>query len=422
MPQWWRRVFPNAKASAIGSKLHNFEGYDRGLGRALLSFDGGQRSHRRAKILAGQEVAVRAPFVSAHRGQRHGDADMRYQDQRRSSADWPAGRNSVHQQHSLRRGPERRFWHDCLDCIKWCAKSVTRSNRSGQQWSNGYVHATEGPRSGTENSRGRYGNIGAFHRFLTRIFDRLPALRQHVRGGVLLLLFASMLPLGAANAAASLVIRPTRVIITEKEQVVAVSIENQGTSEAVIQLQLMSWSQADGSDVYGSTEDLGILACPPLFTVPAGQTQVIRVGLEDMQRDWSTEGAFRLFIQEIPPAPIEGQTGVQVAVRIGVPVFLPPPTITQPSLDWGLEDRGDAGLWMTVKNRGNVHALISGVQLAMGADFEFKTNTHQYVLPGATISWRLDTSSPVTSAIPDAVELTVSTDQGIYQETVAVGK
>lgn len=257
---------------------------------------------------------------------------------------------------------------------------------------------------------------------MTTVFDRLPALRQRVRSGILLFLFASLLPVGVANAAASLVIRPTRVVITEKEQIVAVSIENQGATEAVIQLELMSWSQADGSDVYGSTEDLGILACPPLFTVSAGETQVIRVGLEDMQRDWSTEGAFRLFIQEIPPAPLEGQTAVQVAVRIGVPVFLPPPTIIQPSLDWGLEDRGDAGLWMTVKNSGNLHALISGVQLAMGPDFEFKTNTHQYVLPGATISWRLDTSSPVTSGIPDAVELTASTDQGVYKETVAVGK
>ena len=422
MPLWWRRVFPNAKASAIGSKLHNFKGHDHGLGGSLLPDICGQRGHSRTKIIAGQEVALRTPFFSAYRGQRDGVAHMRDQGQRRSSADWPASRNSVHQQHPLRRGPDRGLWHTCRGWFRRSEQTLARSDNNGQQWSGEYVSVAESNSSGAEDSRGRYGSIGAFNRLLTGIFARVPLLYQRARSGLLLLVLASFLPLGAANAAASLVIRPTRIEITEKDQVVAVSIENQGASEAVIQLQLMSWSQVDGDDVYGSTEDLGILACPPMFTVPAGQTQVIRVGLENGQRDWSTEGTFRLFIQEIPPAPVEGQTAVQVALRIGVPVFLPPPTTIKPSLDWNIESRGDAGLWATVKNSGNVHALINAMQLASEAGFTFTTNTHQYVLPGATISWRLDTSNPVTVDIPDSLELTATTDQGSYTETVAIGR
>lgn len=242
-----------------------------------------------------------------------------------------------------------------------------------------------------------------------------------MRAFLLVGVFAALLPVDSAHAAASLIIKPTRIVITEDTPVVAVTVQNQGTTAAVIQMQLMTWSQTSGEDQYGPTDDLQIMACPPLFTVQPGESQIVRVGLEDMQRDWTTEGAFRLFIQEIPPEPVEGDTAVQVALRVSVPVFLPPQNISQPPINWHLESRGEGGLWMTAHNKGNVHALISGIRLLKDTSILFETATHQYVLPGATLSWRLDANAPVTEVFSGSIEMSVSTDQGVYEQTLLIG-
>lgn len=226
-----------------------------------------------------------------------------------------------------------------------------------------------------------------------------------------------------AHAAASLIVRPTRITITEDQPVVAVDIQNTGATETVLQLQIMAWSQQEGDDVYTEAEELGLIVCPPMFTIPAGETQIVRIALDDIERDWNREGTFRLFIQEIPPEPSEDTTAVQVAVRIGVPIFLSPAKVTQPPLAWSVEDRGGEGLWATARNDGNVHALVSGVRLQTGDQVHFQTSTHRYVLPGATVTWRLDTSAPFEGSLPSSpLQLIVATDQGPYEEMISVDR
>ena len=46
------------------------------------------------------------------------------------------------------------------------------------------------------------------------------------------------------------------------------TVRNTGSEPAVIQMEVMSWSQAQGKDVYTLSKE--ILATPPIFTVPAG--------------------------------------------------------------------------------------------------------------------------------------------------------
>lgn len=204
---------------------------------------------------------------------------------------------------------------------------------------------------------------------------------------------------------------------------VAVTIQNAGNTETSIQLEVMAWAQADGDDVYTLSEDLGLMACPSVFTIPAGESQIVRVALDGIPTDRDTEGTYRLFIREIPPEPVGDQTAVQVAVRIGVPIFLPPARAAQPAMDWAIDDRGGDGIWATAINRGNVHALVQNVRLENGNDVVFEANTHRYVLPGATISWRLDTSAPFAGTLPtSALELKAATDQGPYQELLTVGR
>src|SRR3546814_9833017 len=68
----------------------------------------------------------------------------------------------------------------------------------------------------------------------------------------------------------------------------------------------MAWSQSGGKDVFAAVDD--ILATPPIFTIPAGGSQVIRVGSRRAP-DPQHERAYRLFLREVPPAPQPGFQG-----------------------------------------------------------------------------------------------------------------
>ena len=87
-------------------------------------------------------------------------------------------------------------------------------------------------------------------------------LRQAAFG--LLLLFAGV----SAASASSFQVNPVRAALSPVQPVVALTVRNIGTEPAVMQLEVMNWSQQEGQDVYAATKD--ILSTPPIFTVPGG--------------------------------------------------------------------------------------------------------------------------------------------------------
>lgn len=177
-------------------------------------------------------------------------------------------------------------------------------------------------------------------------------------------IFASLVLLGLPGAAgaSSLGISPTRVTLTEKTPTAAITVVNQGTDLKVIQAELLRWTQEGGKDVHAPTRDL--LANPPVFTVAPGKTQVIRVGLNRASSD-TQELAYRLFLQEVSPPPLPGFTGLQVALRIGVPVFVVPAKAPVSSMLRWKAVRMEAGtIQLTVSNEGNVHAELAEVMLS----------------------------------------------------------
>jgi len=366
-----------------------------------------------------QTVPLRKASISTDRRERHSSAVLRHKCQQGSRSGRPTSERALYERHTLRHQRQRGI----ATFKRWLgtfSRTDTGCDHQAKHRTGRFVHAQKcaGDKRNVDERRQRGNSI--VHRFLSRM-PVFPSMWKAFRASLLCLILASLMPMGAANAAASLVIRPTRIIITQDAPVVAITIENTGNSEAVIQMQLMSWSQENGEDIYGPSDTLGVMACPSMVSIPAGESQIVRVGLEDIARSWDTEGTFRLFIQEIPPKAVEGATAVQVAVRIGIPVFLPPTNFVQPTLNWQIKAGDQGGTWMTVVNEGTSHALISGVQLKQD-EFLFQTNTHQYILPGATISWRLDQANPIADTLPGSVELLASTDQGSYQETLQIDR
>ncbi len=93
-------------------------------------------------------------------------------------------------------------------------------------------------------------------------------------------------------------INPVKLTLSAQNSTQIITVRNDGAQAAVMQVELAAWSQADGQDVYTPTREL--LATPPIFTVPAGVSQIIRVGLRRAP-DEQRELVYRLFLQEVPP-------------------------------------------------------------------------------------------------------------------------
>ena len=107
--------------------------------------------------------------------------------------------------------------------------------------------------------------------------------------------------MGASVAsAASLGVSPVRVTLSESQSMGSLTVRNDGTEPASLQMEMLNWSQAEGQDVLMPTREL--LANPPIFTVPAGGSQLVRVGLRRAP-DGQRELTYRIVLQELPPPP-----------------------------------------------------------------------------------------------------------------------
>lgn len=179
---------------------------------------------------------------------------------------------------------------------------------------------------------------------------------------------------------------PVTVSLSADKPVAALTVRNVGADPTVIQVQVMSWSQADGTDTYTPASD--ILATPPIFTLPVNGSQVLRVGFRKPP-DARHERAYRVFLQEIPPPLKPGFRGLRVSLRISLPVFVEPPTAIAPQLHWQAIPDGNRRLTIRVSNDGLAHAKLSRFHLSVADTGKALPMPQQpvYLLPGATHEW-----------------------------------
>lgn len=210
--------------------------------------------------------------------------------------------------------------------------------------------------------------------------------------------------IGAATSAAagSFAVNPVRVTLTADRTAAALTVRNNGTEPAVIQLEVASWSQPEGVDTLAPTREL--LATPPIFTLPGGGSQIVRVGLRGRPPEAHQELSYRLVLKEIPPPPLPDARGLQMALHISLPVFVAPRAPAKPLLHWEAS-QGD-GLRLSARNDGNVHVQVTGIRLA-DTDKPLQA-APGYVLPGQRHEWRVRNDAPVGAPL----HLVAQTDAG----------
>lgn len=176
------------------------------------------------------------------------------------------------------------------------------------------------------------------------------------------LLGATLLALvfNATAQAASLSVSPVLVTLDEKRHSAALTIKNESNEARVIQTELLGWAQENGENIYTPTRD--ILVNPPIATLQPGQTQIIRLGL-NRKVDKTQELTYRLYISEVPPPPKEGFTGLRIALRLGLAVFVSPKAKLIDKLDWKAARGPEGALQLTLRNSGNRHMRLTSLKV-----------------------------------------------------------
>jgi fimbrial chaperone protein len=195
-------------------------------------------------------------------------------------------------------------------------------------------------------------------------------------------------------SAAELEIDPVRIALSTQQKTAVIVIRNNSDQPTTMEAKPVSWSQADSKDVYAATREL--LVSPPTFTIPAHGKQTIRTAMRRMA-DPTRELSYRINLQEIPAAMPPGVTGVQMAIQVGLPVFVKAQRgKTAPKLEWSLARNANGTLAVSLQNTGNAHVQVTDflIQRPTGAEVLAEQRAATYVLEGQTRVWELTPMSP----------------------------
>ena len=222
-----------------------------------------------------------------------------------------------------------------------------------------------------------------------------------------------LLPNGASAGSFSVV--PVRVYMQESQPVASLEVTNGAEHAVMIQSDTRSWSQLNGKPVLQETSEL--IVSPPIFELAAGSSQTIRLAIRhDSPLD--RERTFRLFLKEVPLSSTISGVGVQINLRLSLPVFLSPAN-AKSNLQWTiLSDCGD-GPKLQAYNTGSKHQQVVKLSLVTSKDKSVVEQLlrSKYVLAGAKMDWPL-LSDP--SDWPDKLLAQVETEQGALHQSKVI--
>ena len=232
-------------------------------------------------------------------------------------------------------------------------------------------------------------------------------------------LFFFVICAGIANAG-TIGVSPVRVTLSDSQKIGSLSVRNDGTQPITMQMEVLSWSQREGKAVFAATREL--LANPPIFTIPAGNSQLVRVGLRrapDAQRELT----YRVILEELPPPPNPDITGSRMTLRISLPVFVSPEIEAKPVLLWQAVRTSQGALKISLSNSGNAHIQIKNFKLSLLDSVQpwVTLQTSDYVLAGQSRDWILP-ANPENPAPPPGVSLKLfaQTDAGDIEAEVII--
>lgn len=229
---------------------------------------------------------------------------------------------------------------------------------------------------------------------------------------------------GDANASA-FTVTPVRVFLGPRAATALLTVRNDSTEPIRFQISLRAWNQApDGDMQLSDTNDLVFF--PAMMELKPAEEKKVRVG-SAFKAPVATEHSYRIFFEELPPPQVaatttDGQPGgaqVRVLTKMGVPIFVQPPT---PVVKGEIENliAGNRQLSFDVRNVGNSFFVVSGATVTglskSGASTFTKQQSGWYVLAGGTRHFQFELPAeacPSTDRIKVDVASSLSDEKGI---------
>lgn len=220
----------------------------------------------------------------------------------------------------------------------------------------------------------------------------------------------------AAAQASSFNISPIRAELSAAHPTEVLTLTNADDAPVVVEVRVVKWSQVDGAEQLDDTREL--LATPPVLQIPGTKDQIVRVALR-REPDPASEMTYRLIYQEIPQATAPASTGLRVALRLSIPVFVAPAHGTaKADLVWDAHWLANGDLELAASNHGNGHAQIFDFDLALSAGgVTVHGNTAKYILAGSRMVWTLKPPADADKHGPIAIH--GHSDQGDFSTDVA---
>ncbi len=195
-------------------------------------------------------------------------------------------------------------------------------------------------------------------------------------------LLCAVLAAPGAVHAGSLGVGPTTLELNAQRPVGVLSVRNTGDSNSIVQLEILAWSQADGSDQYQPTEE--IAATPEVFELAPGAQREVRVGVRAATLP-AGEHSYRVYVREVPPGAATDAQQLNFAVRIGVPVFVNRGARADENrFSWELR-KGEGGCaQLALRNDSPNRQRITRLELMSDTGSLWVSTAPVYVLSGAT--------------------------------------
>jgi fimbrial chaperone protein len=255
--------------------------------------------------------------------------------------------------------------------------------------------------------------------------DRLLFVRRcrSVVVAVAVLLFFSALPAYPGDFE----IQPVSIELSRPGEVTLLAVHSLDDHPLRFQVEAYVWEQnPDGTLKLSDTDD--ILYFPQLFELAPGATQNIRVGTTATPD--AVEKTYRIFIEQLPEpatlhkAPTRARTiEVQVAPKVGVPIFLRPPVVTK---ELTVDNIGvSAGqLGFELRNTGTVHIIPLKIRVegrgASGTAVFTLEQPGWYVLAGGVRQYRLPIPPSSCGSLREITIRVVTADGQNYEGNAAV--
>lgn len=163
--------------------------------------------------------------------------------------------------------------------------------------------------------------------------------------------------------AANFTVRPMQIVFTPARKTAVITLKNISKQELRFQIRAFTWDQSPRGDMQlDSTKD--IVLFPQLLVLGPGQQRPIRLGMSGAIGE--VEKAYRVFFEELPPgngAVPPAVNGVQMRVRVGLPVFASPRNRGTALVTIRNPRQSDGRVTLRVDNSGLSHVVVDAVRV-----------------------------------------------------------